>query len=198
MKYIHLALALFLTIGHLYANETQFEYELPEGAEYKLQPAGNKKLHIFRLEEHKADPTYFGLDLASLVLIEIDKPKFEGLIEHFKGKTKEEIEAEFREGFLNDPSSPPLHSIAYKKITLGQFKGHRIKIKTESVEAKKGFILLSNFLEGDGSYWLANGMTLRDEADILTVDEILKSIRLSKDQVQPDGRLNSVTRSALH
>jgi hypothetical protein len=177
-------LSILLIFSILEGGEPKFEYILPNGVDYKIQPAGEEELHLFRLAKHPIDGDHWGLDLPSLFLMQLDEGEFKQSVDFFLGKSNEEIEEEVR----SDNDSLLIHSVKYSKVKMGNCTGHRIQIDTEvsAVGQTKKFTVVNSYLKINETYWTANGMSLRGDEDIKTVDEILRSITITEQsEAQP-------------
>ena len=116
-----------------------------------------------------------------LILMKMEPADYARAISDFEGKTKEEIEGEFL-AEIESQLSQPVHALKYSMIQLGEFHGHRIQIDTQAGagEQMRKFTLLSSYIQNADTCWMANGMSLRDQEDVKTVDVILKSLRIGE------------------
>ena len=171
---------LLLVVSSTFTHGEELDFILPNGVDYKIQQVKDKELHLFRLTKHPIDTNHWGPDLPMLILMRMDCEAYSKSIRHFDGKSNNEIESEFLQHIASQ-SSHTVHSLKYSEIHLGVFTGHRIQIDTEVSHAGvvRRFTILNTYIETDESCWMANGMSLRHEEDIQTVDAILKSIRIS-------------------
>jgi hypothetical protein len=154
---------------------------LPNGVDYKFQKVKESELHLFRLAKHPIDAEHWGPDLPMLILMKMEPADYAKAISDFEGKTKDEIEGEFL-AQIESQLSQPVHALKYSMIHLGEFRGHRIQIDTQATsgEVVRKYTLLNSYIQNSETCWMANGMSLRNEEDVKTVDVILKSLRIGE------------------
>jgi len=164
----------------------ELDFTLPDGVDYKIQQVKEKELHLFRLSRHPTDEDHWGPDLPMLILMKMDCEDYAESISHFEGKTESEIEREFLTQ-IKSQLSQPVHGLKYSTISFGEFSGHRIQIDTQASSSGvvRKFTLLNSYIQNTDSCWMVNGMSLRNDEDIKTVDEILETIHIIE-QAEPN------------
>lgn len=177
---------LFLISIHPITQGDKLNFTLPDGVDYKIQQIKDKELHLFRLSRHPTDKDHWGPDVPMLILMKMDCEDYAESISHFAGKTESEIERDFLTQ-IKSQLSQPVHDLKYSMISLGEFSGHRIQIDTQASSSGlvRKFTLLNSYIQNADSCWMANGMSLRNDEDIKTVDEILEAIHIIE-QAEPN------------
>ena len=128
----------------------------------------------------------YSQQLPMLILMKMDCKDYAESISHFEGKTKSEIEREFLTQ-IKSQFSQPIHGLKYSIISFGELSGHRIQIDTQASSSGvvRKLTLLNSYIQNSHSCWMANGMSLRNDEDIKTVDEILGTIHVIE-QAKPN------------
>lgn len=170
-----------ILVSHLSSAEGELDFILPDAVDYKIQQVNGNELHLFRLSRHPVDEDHWGPDLPMLIFMKMACDDYTEAIAQFEDKTEKQIEGEFLAHFESQ-SSHPVHGLDYATIRFSEFSGHRIRIDTQASSAGevREFTLLITYLQNSDSCWMANGMSLRDDEDIETIDEILNSIQIAK------------------